>query len=37
VRAAGLVRPRTAERFRERMTAFFEGSGEVLDLLLTRS
>jgi amidase len=35
VRAAGLVRPRTAERFRERMTAFFAGGGEVLDLLLT--
>jgi amidase len=35
VRAAGLVRPRTAERFRERMTAFFAAGGEVLDLLLT--
>jgi amidase len=31
VRAAGLVRPATAERFRERMTAFFAGA----DLLLT--
>ncbi len=35
VRAAGLVRPRTAERFRERMAAFFAAGGEVLDLLLT--
>jgi amidase len=31
VRRAGLVRPRTAERFRERMTAFFSD----VDLLLT--
>ncbi|MFW3168403.1 amidase [Geodermatophilus sp. CPCC 206100] len=31
VRRAGLVRPATAERFRERMTAFFED----VDLLLT--
>jgi amidase len=35
VRAAGLVRPGTAERFRERMTAFFAGGGEAVDLLLT--
>ncbi|SFF40775.1 amidase [Blastococcus tunisiensis] len=41
VRRAGLVRPRTAQRFRERMTAFFgqegvaPGAGEVLDVLLT--
>src|SRR4051812_41645531 len=32
VRAAGLVRPETAERFRERMVGFF--SGEALDVLL---
>ncbi|SHN77182.1 amidase [Geodermatophilus obscurus] len=35
VRAAGLVRPGTAERFRERMGEFFAGGGEALDLLLT--
>ena len=33
VRAAGLVRPETAERFRERMVGFF--AGEALDVLLT--
>jgi amidase len=33
VRAAGLVRPATAERFRERMVGFF--AGEALDVLLT--
>jgi amidase len=41
VRRAGLVRPRTAERFRERMVSFFgqeasaPGGGEVLDVLLS--
>ncbi|SFL07910.1 amidase [Geodermatophilus ruber] len=29
VRAAGLVRPRTAERFRERMVAFFAGASSA--------
>ncbi|MGR6964948.1 amidase [Geodermatophilus sp. URMC 61] len=33
VRAAGLVRPATADRFRERMVRFF--AGEALDLLLS--